>query len=253
MNKILDLFSAITLDKMDNVKLMNRQDIKYAFHKNKLAGLLNEVTEDYFVLEVLGGRSMEYESVYYDTPDFHFYTSHHNGKLNRLKVRMRRYVKSDDCYLEIKFKTNKYKTIKKRRKIQSLTTPLETDTINYLKKLSGYNYNDLENKLLTTYTRTTLVSKTKRERVTIDTNLAYTRNGITKEFPFLAIAEIKQEKVDSSPFRDLMKKAQLQPGGISKYCFGIISMYDNVKKNNFKEKISLINKIKSETLIGNEY
>ena len=56
----------------------------------------------------------DYKSLYYDTEDWKFYLDHHNGRVNRNKIRFREYVGSKLTFLEIKLKNNKGKTIKKR-------------------------------------------------------------------------------------------------------------------------------------------
>ena len=45
------------------------------------------------------------------------YHDHHNGKLNRYKVRRRRYIDTDTEFLEVKLKNNKKRTIKSRIKL----------------------------------------------------------------------------------------------------------------------------------------
>ena len=57
------------------------------------------------------------------------------------------------------------------------------------------------------------------------------------------IAEVKQEKSSRSEFKNLMKKLHIHEGTISKYCFGISSLFPNNKHNNFKESLIKFNKI----------
>jgi hypothetical protein len=246
-NDILASFEPISLEEMDNVKLMTRKDTKFTMHVGRLGEFLEASREKYRVLEINACRRSRYESVYLDTPDFFFYHQHHSGRLNRLKVRMRHYLESDDSFLEIKFKNNKFKTHKKRRKIESINTPLASESMNYLEKNTGYKIEDLEPKIVITYIRTTLVSKTKAERVTIDTNLAFEHNQTHIEIPNLAIVEIKQENNGHSAFAGILHNARVKSVGISKYCFGITNIYKEMKMNNFKEKIRLLNKIEYDS------
>ena len=44
------------------------------------------------LLDVDGVKYSDYLNVYFDTEDFNYYHSHHNGKLNRIGVRHRHYV-----------------------------------------------------------------------------------------------------------------------------------------------------------------
>ena len=244
---ILAAFDPISLEDMDNVKLMTRKDTKYSFHGDRLHDFLLTVKDQYQVLEVNGCRRNRYESLYLDTPDFFFYHQHHSGRLNRFKVRMRHYLESDDSFLEIKFKNNKYKTHKKRRPIDSISAPLAPDSLHYLENHTGYRIEDLEAKIMISYVRTTLVSKTRPERVTIDTELAFSHGFQKVAIPNLVIVEIKQENSGRSVFAEVLQKARVKPIGISKYCFGITSIYKGLKMNNFKEKLRLLNKIENDT------
>jgi hypothetical protein len=110
LNEVRDLlngFEPITLAEMDGVKLMDRTDQKFIFHISKLPDLLRAVQQNYRALEVSGTRMSRYETLYFDTPEYTLFTQHHNGKTNRYKIRMRRYVESDLQFFEVKHKNNK--------------------------------------------------------------------------------------------------------------------------------------------------
>ena len=119
ISKITASFSPIKLAEMDNVKLMSRSDTKFAFKFSKLPELLNQMMPFYKILEINGKFIHDYKSLYFDTDDRKFYLDHHNGRVNRNKVRFREYVGSDLTFLEIKRKNNKGKTIKKRGQFNS--------------------------------------------------------------------------------------------------------------------------------------
>jgi hypothetical protein len=99
---ILNTFSPISLAEMDRVKLMNRIDTKFAFRIGLLENLLDELKSEYKILEINTIRSPKYESLYFDDEKFSFFQDHHNGKTNRFKVRIRKYVESNLLFLEIK-------------------------------------------------------------------------------------------------------------------------------------------------------
>ena len=107
-----DFFDPIRLDEMNEVKLMNRVDRKYWFHLDRLENLLHSIKNDYFILNIDGQSILPYATSYFDTTQNNMYTSHVNGKLNRYKVRRRTYVSTGISFLEVKFKSNKGKTIK---------------------------------------------------------------------------------------------------------------------------------------------
>ena len=93
---------------------MNRMDTKYWFHSEHLAALLQVVKNNYFILNIDGQAELPYTTTYYDTFTNNMFAAHHKGKLNRYKVRRRSYVSSGISFLEVKFKSNKGRTIKKR-------------------------------------------------------------------------------------------------------------------------------------------
>lgn len=229
---------------MDNsVKLMDRTDTKYTFHINELSEILESTRNDYKVLDIETHRISRYKTLYYDTGDFSLYNKHHSGKLNRYKIRHRTYVESKLGFLEVKFKNNKGRTIKTR--IKELEVPdLSANAANhFLQKTLPFNPCTLVPKIWINYSRITLVNKTSAERVTIDVNLEFQTQGTIKNLNHLVIAEVKQDSKISSPFVTVMRERKIREGSISKYCFGIASTFDGIKKNNFKEKLLNLEKI----------
>ena len=107
---ICSLFLPISLEEMDRVKLMDRTDTKFVFHISELSELLQSISQDYFILDMKGLRAHAYETLYLDTVDFDLFRNHHNGKLNRYKIRYRNYKESALAFFEIKFKNNKGRT-----------------------------------------------------------------------------------------------------------------------------------------------
>jgi hypothetical protein len=87
------------------------------------------------------------------------------------------------------------------------------------------------------------VSKTSAERVTIDLELEFKHAQIHKTVQHLIIAEVKQEKRSASAFLKVMKQHHIREGSISKYCMGVASMVNDVKTNNFKQKLRVLQTI----------
>jgi hypothetical protein len=77
------------------------------------------------------------------------------------------------------------------------------------------------------------------------------KDDITKEMKGMVIAEVKQEKRKASPFLVIMKKYHIREGSISKYCLGIATMCNDVKKNNFKRKLINIKHILDHDITAN--
>jgi hypothetical protein len=233
-------FEPITLREMDSVKLMNRTDTKFLFNIIHLPEILDEIKDQYRVLEVEGKRLSRYETLYYDTAEFEMYRAHHQGRLNRYKIRHRTYVESSLGFLEVKFKNNKQRTIKTRIQIPEAPEGWEESSLNFLNKMQPIDPHRLQPVIWVNYNRHTLVSKYGAERLTLDLSLQFIRNETTRQLDRLVIAEVKQDKRKHSPFMAVMKQRRIREGGISKYCMGIAMTCDAVKKNNFKNKLKTI-------------
>lgn len=243
LNTILQTFSSISLTEMDSVKLMNRSDTKFIFRRELLPDILELVKEDYFVLEVEGIRNSRYETLYYDTEDFKLFHQHRCDRALREKVRLRTYLESDLHFFEIKKKTNKGKTIKERIKRSEQTSELSERSLDFLRNKSAINCKDLVPKLWTMNSRITLVNKNQPERLTIDTDLLFKNDVKEKMLSELVIAELKQEKKQRSTFTDIMRKNRIAEVSISKYCFGVIFLYEGIRMNSFKPKLLILNKL----------
>jgi VTC domain len=247
LSTVLKQLDPITLKEMDRVKLQNRTDTKFVFETQLLPKILEDVKDCYRILEIDNKRTNSYQTLYYDTEDMTSYIQHHNGKVNRIKIRFRNYIESDLTFLEVKFKNNKGRTIKSRVKIDEIETDLSDDSKKFIEKHSFYDTNQLKAALWNRFTRLTLAHKTKNERLTIDLNLGFKHfdNKNETDMPHIVIAEVKQEKASvDSDFIKAIKKYHIQKSSMSKYCVGTALLNKNLKQNNFKERILKINKLK---------
>ena len=234
---ILQAFEPVTLGEMDDVKLMNRTDTKFTFNRAQFSDIMRTLLPDYRVLEVEGKRLSRYKTLYYDTSDYKLYARHHNGGLNRYKVRHRSYLESELGFLEVKFKSNKGRTVKDRIKSQYAPATWETEAAAFLKEMLPFDPHVLKPVIWVNYSRITLMGRHSPERVTIDIDLSFEKEDGTKDLPGLVIAEVKQEKRASSPFIRAMKQFHIREGAISKYCMAMALTNRAVKRNNFKEKL----------------
>lgn len=241
--KILEDFTPIFLKEMDGVKLMERRDIKYIFREDQLPSLLHALMDGYRVLEVNGKRANRYQTLYFDTPDFFLYHQHHNKRVNRFKVRMRKYVESNHVFFEIKFKNNHGKVIKDRIVQHEIEERIDDDAETFLIRKTPLAAESLEAKFWVNYSRITLVNKSQPERVTIDVGLNYVNGTKQKAYDGMVIAEVKQASMMLSPFMQLMKNQKIRRASISKYCLGVMSLVDDIKSNRFKPKLLYLNKI----------
>ena len=229
---------------MDDVKLMSRTDTKFAFKANKMPFLLQQLMPFYRVLAIDGDLIHDYKSLYYDTEDRKFYLDHHNGRVNRNKIRFREYVGSRLTFLEIKRKNNKGKTIKKRMKVDKINNQLSKKEQEYVEKIIGKTMN-VDAKQWINFSRITFVHKTQKERLTMDVNLTFENANKKGDMKHIVIAEVKQERMSrSSDFMRIAKEMYILPIRISKYCLTTLALNPELKKNRFKEKVLFINKLK---------
>ena len=105
ITNILNSFAAVSLEGMDNVRLMDRIDTKFVLPAQQILDLLELMTEKYRVLEINGHRISSYDTTYLDTPDYMFFNQHVTGRIERSKIRFRNYNSTGITFLEIKRKT----------------------------------------------------------------------------------------------------------------------------------------------------
>lgn len=245
---ILKGFEPVGLDGISGVRYMNRIDTKYLFSAGKLPDLLRMVQSHYRTLEIERMREFSYKTVYFDTPDLLFYNQHVTGKLNRTKVRIRTYESNGLTFLEVKHKSNKGRTNKSRLEKEPGDMNHIEQSREFLAELISPEAVSLKPVINTAFTRITLVSLERAERITIDYNIGWNNfRGDSLRMPFLAIAEIKSDKSTSlSPFFSRLKELGVRSTGFSKYATGMALVNRAPRQNNLKPKFLLINRIRDE-------
>ncbi len=247
IQKIAESFDPITLSEMDTVQLMNRVDTKFVFTIETLLDTLPELKKDYFLLNVDGILLSEYKSLYFDDEDFTFYFDHHNKRVDRFKVRYRKYVNSNLAFLEVKHK-NKGRTDKSRIRVTDIPIDMSEEDADFVKS-TGINGGKLVPSLLNNFSRLTFVNKAMNERLTIDLDLTFIWKDKTEKVSDIVIAELKQGKaMRNSPFYQAMKNRRIRPLKISKYTIGVIMLYGvkNIKYNRFKKKLLKLQKLQND-------
>lgn len=236
-------FDKTTLAEMNSVSLMKRVDTKFILKESQLLEVLSKLYEDYKILQIDQERLMKYSTLYFDSQNKKCFKDHHNGKLNRYKIRMRKYLVSDICFLEIKKKNNLGVTNKIRKQIKDFETDLSLDSKDFI---TNSNINNLlfEPSLYNNFSRMTFVNKSEAERLTIDVDLSFSFGAKEKKFEKLVVIEIKQEgKRLNTTINRVLKSMSILPTNFSKYCIGISNTLDNIKSNRFKEINLKINKL----------
>ena len=244
MTELLEQFPAITLEEMSAVKLMNRIDTKFVTTLPQLERLLKMAQGDYYAQEIGGERNMLYDTTYFDTRDYGMYSEHQHKHTNRQKIRFRTYVSSHLQFMEVKTKNNHGRTKKKRIEVgdMDLTDPTKRE---FLAKHLRYGVDTLIPHMHNHFHRITLVNKAMTERLTIDTALHFHNvvTGHDRDMGPLVIVELKRDGLCYSPVLEMLRQLHIHPHGFSKYCMGAAMTNDQLLVNNFKPKLSDVERI----------
>ena len=260
MDSIIKKYAPITLDEMSGIKLMNRTDTKFVTTVDRLRLLLMLAQEDYRAQDIDGRRIASYYTTYFDTPDNNMYIVHQNGHAGRQKLRIRSYVDSGLNFLEVKTKNNHGRTKKKRIDMVGFDPTNPDHGIRFqrqdeqfrlydefLHKHLRYDPTVLTEHLENHFSRITLVNKAKTERLTIDTALRFhnIKTGNNADLTGLVIIELKRDGLQPSPILHMLRDLRIQPSGFSKYCMGSALTNPSLKRNNFKERLHMIERLLS--------
>jgi hypothetical protein len=243
---LLSRFESHGLGDIKKANLMHRVDTKYLLPISDLTQLLPFLALSYSVLEIDNSRLSSYQSIYYDTSGLEFYRMHHNGKKNRFKIRLRRYLDSGDQYVELKHKTNKSVTSKER--VRFSRGYGDRRRINELVSIPfGADRPPLFKSLVCSYERIALADENNGERLTLDFNLSFKdpSNSSSAQSHQVFIAEVKRanQKVPSV-FNEVMDMFRQKPLSFSKYCIGCALIHSNrIKTNRFKPTLMALNRI----------
>ena len=237
-------FDPISLEELGASALMDRVETEFILSLRQLPEFLGQLHADYSVLEVSGKRISSYQTAYLDTEKLHCYHEHHRRRKKRYKLRFRKYVDSDLNFFELKRKDNG-RTDKRRMRLETDEAQLGDMEAGFLQR-SEIDPSGWKQKLLNRYQRITLVSKHQAERVTLDLNIEFSHNGVDEQLGDLVILELKQAKASrKTPVYKALRRQQIRPFNISKYCIGLIKTHgqEKLKHNRFKKKLLKIAKI----------
>ena len=237
---------------MDAAALMNRIDTKFVVPGSKLEPILNGLLESHRILEIKEKRAFQYHSTYYDTAERLLFQEHIRGRSVRHKVRKREYVSSNLSFLELKNKTNKGRTIKKRQE-----TPIPFQELKVADRLFLEGHEKDHESLIPVididFKRFTLVRNDLGERLTVDRSLQFIgSNGNNTDLHDMVIIELKQgsRSRDSQTWK-VLGEHRIYPFSISKYCFGMILTDQSLRYNRFKPRLLKLNKLSEHGNIWN--
>lgn len=249
-------FEPIGLDQMKEVKLMNRIDTKYVIPLSQLGPLLHIAAPEYFVQCTDGKRTAEYHTIYLDTKEHRMYNNHETGRKIRQKIRIRQYIDTQNTFLEVKKKNNHGRTKKKRIEIDSslmaqssthdIARMLNQEAKVFIQERSWFTLPELKSHVENRFERITLVNRAFTERLTIDLCVRFHNHetGRDADIGHLVIIELKRDGATYSPMYNLLLRMHIHQGGFSKYCIGCALTNDKLRRNNFKEKLHRIEKMK---------
>ncbi|MBO7240660.1 MAG: polyphosphate polymerase domain-containing protein [Bacteroidaceae bacterium] len=253
MDKIAEktlLLPPITLEEMSGIKLMNRTDTKFVASFEQLHAFLLAVRGKYYIQEINSKRIANYHTTYFDTADYQMYGIHHAGRQVREKIRVRTYLDSDDTFFEIKNKNNHGRTKKKRISVKGLHS-IEQERENivpFMAKHAWYTIDKISPVIENWFSRITLVNYQKTERLTIDFNLRFhhLKSDGRQQLQRVAIIELKRDGNVPSPALDILRETRIKRSGFSKYCIGSALTNSKLKRNNFKERLTMISKMENK-------
>jgi hypothetical protein len=224
--------------------LLHRIDRKYVVPVASLEHLVTQLTgrDDWAALEIDGLRLFGYESVYFDTPDLATYRAHLQRRRRRYKVRVRRYVDSGQCMLEVKRKGVRGLTVKERQSHDvfgraELGEPGRRFVADAVGDGARLPVGELRPVVTTTNHRATIASLQGHARLTVDTDLVCgwgDRHVALR--PGYVVLESKVQGHAATVDR-LLRSMGERPVVISKYCLGVASLGLDVPHNPWRRTL----------------
>lgn len=255
------LFDPVCLNTLNvRAEMMVRLDNKYIIKGNILNDAKKSLASHFDNLEIDHRRVFAYDTCYFDDENLRCFYDHHQGRRQRAKVRIRRYIDTELCFLEAKIKRVRGITYKKRttydaHKYGTLDDRAQSYVGKECRHLFDKEYvSTLRRMLDVTYQRITLVSKQGSERITIDGNLNFHKSGKSVCIDDdIFIIETKSANANGVADKILRQYHQHPINKCSKYCLGMC-ITDQVERfNNFKpalRKLTRYAAIKSNKASG---
>lgn len=244
----LAAFAPVTLAAANaRAAMLDRRTRKYVVADAVLRELLVELRPDFDALEIDGRRRFAYDTVYFDDTKLTSYYDHHQGRRQRFKVRTRVYD-TGDCYLEVKVKGPRGRTLKLRRPHPAADARvLGPDARAFVDRVHRDHYRrpaparDTRPSLRLFYERSCLVRRDGDERLTVDCRIAFHRDAADPgRFDRVAvpgdryIIETKSPDGRGVADRALRRLGQRPVRRCSKYCLGLALTRGLARRNRFR-------------------
>jgi hypothetical protein len=222
---------ATLADTLAIAELQTRFDRKYVLDPRAFHQLRVDLHDRMQVLEIDGRRSFQYESVYFDTPDLMSYHATARQRRRRFKVRIRSYLDTARCALEVKTAGGRGETAKDRtdhpyQLRDQLTDEARCFVRSRVPALAGAC--PLVPVLTTRYQRATLVDRGAGARVTCDAGLTCTTpDGASVSLDGYVLVETKSSGAPTIADR-LLWAAGIRPLTISKFGVGMAALHPHL-------------------------
>jgi hypothetical protein len=247
---ILGRHATAGLADVADTAVANRVDTKFVLDEGQLLGVLASLPDNYRVLDIDDTRYTAYETQYFDTGSYELFHRHHSGASNRCKVRTRLYANTGLAFLEVKLKTRAGATVKFREPTANFETGSLEPWSEFIATHCPYPASVLHPVLRSRFDRISLISESRRERLTIDLDLKVDGRQGTVNLPHVAVAELKQEwtgePARDSEFLHAMRAIGVRPTGFSKYCIGLLLTRPEIKHNLFKPQLRQLRHLMGE-------
>jgi hypothetical protein len=212
-------------------------DRKYFVPAELFGKMIAELVDELHVLDIDRRRTFGYESVYFDTPHLTSYRAHLQRRRQRFKARTRTYTDSGLCMFEVKLTGARGETVKERvPHPAAYRAELTDEALAHLATTLCEAYHQdvpsgMRPTLVTTYRRTTFVSRTGEARLTCDTGLVC-RDGLheVRDTGAHVLVESKSSGRGSAPDR-ILREFGVRPASVSKYCVGVAALHPELPSN----------------------
>ncbi|MGB5871121.1 MAG: polyphosphate polymerase domain-containing protein [Albidovulum sp.] len=251
-------FEPISLDVLNSkAEMLSRIDNKYVIDRQALQAILPALARDFDILEIENCRAFVYETSYFDDRNHSAYYEHHQGLRKGFKVRVRHYTDTDACFLEVKVKGKRGRTLKFRQPYEvAMMQELDQQARSFARDTYAQHYGkpfnyDLRQALNIRYKRTTLAAKSGGERMTIDSAMEF-RNA---DRSYCASSDVFIVETKSALGRGiadlLLRRAHSRPTKkCSKYCIGMAVLGEVSRWNRFMPTMRLLQMVNGNKLIG---
>jgi hypothetical protein len=232
----LDALPPVQLTELlDRAALQTRVDRKYLLPLDAAAAMVDGLRGSAQVLQIGPRRAFGYESVYFDTPDLTCYRLAAHKRPTRFKVRTRTYLDSAECWLEVKTRDRRGRTVKQRLPYdvadRTVLTPPGREFVRAALTAAATtaatpdDLATLRPTLVTRYRRATLLLPDDDSRLTIDTELVCLDDDAHPvRLPSRAVVETKTALHASAVDRLLWRHGH-RPAQISKYGTGLAALH----------------------------